>query len=359
MKRLNAQQWRASDKKTDALLLKSFETEVSESKEPRVLNFVVSTEAVDSYNDVVKADGWDLERYLKNPVVLWAHDSRQPPVGRSLTIGVNDKKLVASSEFPDAETYAFADTIYRLLKGKYLRATSAGFFPKEWTYDEERGGFNLLKNELFEFSIVPVPANPDALMAAVKSGIDCAPLKEWAEKTLDMWSDNEGVTIWIPRTQLESVHKALSENATHVSLTFTGAASESTEPQERDAAALSIELDEEVAEDEVVAEPEEQRSGLDEAVAVMSDEIENLKAQIDQLMARLHQQEEDAAEAAEGDQDALSAVIDLRFEASDVDDEVSRSIVDLDIDPEELQACIRRQLERELMKNTGKLPREV
>jgi HK97 family phage prohead protease len=259
MKRLNAKQWRASEKKSDALLLKAMDTEVTASEDARVLNFVISTETVDSYNDVVKADGWDLERYLKNPVVLWAHDSRQPPVAKALTIGVNDKKLVSSAEFADADTYAFADTIYRLLRGKFLRATSVGFFPREWTYDEERGGFNLIKNELFEFSIVPVPANPDALGAAAKSGIDCAPLKEWAEKTLDLWEpkgdhDRPEVAIWIPKSQIESVYASLSKEAVSVPGDVSEAASDGVEAQEDGSTRISIELDEVAVEDEVVAE---------------------------------------------------------------------------------------------------------
>lgn len=365
MKRLNSEQWRKAKNPSGSVLLKSMDTEVTQpDAEKRILSFVISNETVDSYNDVIKADGWDLSRYEKNPVVLWAHDSRQPPVAQAPSIGVVGKNLVAAAEFATAETYAFADTVYRLLLGKFLRATSVGFFPKKWIYDEDRGGFDLIENELFEFSIVPVPANPEALALALKSGIDCSPLKEWAEKTLDLWEphgdhDRPEVAIWVPKAQIESVYKSLSKEATSVSLAITEGASDGVENEERATKALSIELDEDATQDEAVAEPEEQKSSLDETVAVMSDEIENLKAQIDQLMARLHQQEKEASEPEEDDADDLSAVIDLRFDAEDVEDEVSRSIVDLEIDPEELQACIRRQLEQQLMKNTGKLPKEV
>lgn len=357
MKRLNSEQWRAVDDRSDALLLKSLDTEVSLSEKQRILNFVISTEAIDSYNDVIKADGWDLSRYLKNPVVLWAHDSRQPPIGKAVSIGVEEKRLVASAEFADAETYAFADTIYRLLLGKFLRATSVGFFPREWTYDEERGGFNLIKNELFEFSVVPVPANPEALGAAAKSGIDCAPLKEWAEKTLALWRGAEGsdVQIWIPRQQIESIYAGLTPRP--VSLSIADTEQVVTERKSD----LTIELDEESEEEDVAIEATEaevSNDRLPEAMAVMSDEIEALKAQVDQLMLRLHDQQKAADEKA-NEEDDLSAVIDIQFDGADIEDEVSRSIVDLEINPEELQAAIRRQLEHELMRNTGRLPKEV
>ena len=39
---------------------------------------VITTENVDRYQEVTKLDGWDLEHYRKNPVVLWGHDHNQP-----------------------------------------------------------------------------------------------------------------------------------------------------------------------------------------------------------------------------------------------------------------------------------------
>ena len=368
MKRLNVEQWRESGDRSDAILLKSMDTVVTQVEESndRVLNFVISNETVDSYNDVVKADGWDLSRYEKNPVVLWAHDSRQPPVAKASSIGVAGKNLVASAEFADAETYAFADTVYRLLKGKFLRATSVGFFPREWTYDEERGGYNLIKNELFEFSIVPVPANPEALQMALKSGIDCAPLRDWAEMTLDMWEpkgdhDRPPVSIWVPKSQIESVYKSLTPEV--VSVTFTMDRADSGNDalipgpvtitfDEDEEAKLAAEEAKLAAED---AQMDEFVERLPETVATMSDEIEGLKAQIDQLMIKLNAQPVEPVD----DSDDLSAVIDLSFDTEDVEDEISRSIVDLELEPEELQNCIRRHLEHELMKKTGKLPKEV
>ena len=41
------------------------------------------------------------------------------------------------------------------------------------------------KQELLEFSIVPVPANADCLVEARAAGIDVEPLREWAAKTLE------------------------------------------------------------------------------------------------------------------------------------------------------------------------------
>ena len=52
----------------------------------------------------------------------------------------------------------------------------------DWTY-----GYKFLKQELLEFSAVPVPANAEALIQARSKGIDTLPFKAWAEEILDNW----------------------------------------------------------------------------------------------------------------------------------------------------------------------------
>ena len=366
MKRLNEKQWRDEKELRDAVLLKAVDTVITESDEERVLNFRISTETPDSYNDVIKADGWDLERFEKNPVVLWAHSHYQPPVGQALSVEVDGDALVASAKFADAETYAFADTVYRLLKKGFLRATSVGFFPKEWTFDEERGGYNFIANELFEFSIVPVPANPDALALAVKDGIDCAPLKEWAEKTLDLWTPDDSVALWVPRAQIEEIHRSLTGTTEPVAPILTEAEikAEAKAKAEAEAAELDgtpVEDPEETDESklaatvkiEVVEEGEVEK--LNERIDVLADDNESLRAQIDQLQATVG-----AGEAVEEESDEdLSAVIDIQIDSHQVEGEIDLAILDLDVNPEELQQAIRKQLEGEFMKTTGKLPKEV
>ena len=376
MKRQNEKQWRDEKDLRDAVLLKAVDTEVTESDQERVLNFKISTETADSYNDVIKAEGWDLERFKKNPVVLWAHSHYQPPVGQALSVEVKDGDLVASAQFADAETYAFADTVYRLLKKGFLRATSVGFFPKEWTYDEDRGGYNFIAQELFEFSVVPVPANPDALALAVQDGIDCTPLKEWAEKTLDMWAPDENVALWIPKQQIEDVYKSLSPETETVTIANQFDATDAVVIEKEVTAGTEIkEFKEKVVEPllkklevevggvpiegvtniQFNIDPLQQPEQTDED---LRDMIEDLRAQVDQLKEKIRADEEEAAAAVE-DPDDLSAVIDLAIDSHEVKNEIDVAVLDLDVDPEELQEAIKAQLEREVMRNTGTLPKEV
>ncbi|MBW1953565.1 MAG: HK97 family phage prohead protease [Deltaproteobacteria bacterium] len=141
----------------------------------RILEFIGSTADVDRYGDIIEVDGWDLENYQKNPVFLWAHDYKQPPIGKAVKVEKTDKGLLFHIKFAAPDEYPFADTIYKLYLGGYLRATSVGFrdLEREPLTDEDgkQTGWRYTKQELYELSAVPVPANPNALIMAVQKGV--------------------------------------------------------------------------------------------------------------------------------------------------------------------------------------------
>lgn len=66
------------------------------------------------------------------------------------------------AEFATKEQYAFADTVYQLIRGGFLNAARVGFLPQRHAYNEARGG-DSLEQELLEYSVVPIPANAEAL----------------------------------------------------------------------------------------------------------------------------------------------------------------------------------------------------
>lgn len=162
--------------------------------ETRTARFTITTAGVDRDNDTVAVDGWDVASYQKSPVVLWAHDYSQMPVARAIDLVQTAKGLEATAEFPPKGTYAFADTVFDMLKGGFLSATSVGFRPKNAVPNTDRQGIDFLEQELLEFSIVPVPANPEALIMARSKGINVEPLCEWAEKAL---STLHGKGAWV------------------------------------------------------------------------------------------------------------------------------------------------------------------
>src|SRR2546430_12122624 len=95
--------------------------------DPRGVQFAISTEEVDRDSDTLSVDGWELANYRKNPVVLWAHQYGSPPIGKATRVWTADAELHAQDHFAEPEVYPFADTIFQLVKGGYLNATSVGF----------------------------------------------------------------------------------------------------------------------------------------------------------------------------------------------------------------------------------------
>lgn len=136
------------------------------------IRIVASNEDVDRYGDIVRASGWELTNFRKNPVLLFGHNSRALPVGRVLRIEVEGTRLVADLEFMDEETSKESAQVERMLRAGFLNASSVGFSPtktpkrildenNEWT-----GGYEFVGQELMELSIVPVPALASALVVS-------------------------------------------------------------------------------------------------------------------------------------------------------------------------------------------------
>jgi HK97 family phage prohead protease len=174
-------------------LLKEYLPDRIKSEGERKYTFTISTGAIDRDRDTVSVEGWSLDNYRKNPVVLWAHDYAGLPVGRAESIIARNGQLIARMQFVPGEVYPFAETVRQLIDGGWVKATSVGFRPLKWAINEERGGYDFEEQELLEFSLVPVPSNPEALVQARASGMDVAPLKDWALKVLDSYqlSDEE------------------------------------------------------------------------------------------------------------------------------------------------------------------------
>ena len=152
------------------MVRKQFVTKIEESnEEERTITFVLSTESEDRDGDIIKADGWIVDNYLKNPVVLFAHKYDELPVARAEKVWVEDGKLKATARFASEKENPLAENVYQLYKNGYMNAVSVGFIPVE--FEEKDEGYEFTKQELLEFSCVPVPANPEALISLAVKGM--------------------------------------------------------------------------------------------------------------------------------------------------------------------------------------------
>ncbi len=130
------------------------------------LTAIGSTEAVDRMGDVVVADGWDLKNFKKNPVLMFAHNYSEPPVGYAKNIKIVDKQLIFEPVFHNITQLAREISAMYNADPAIMSAWSVGFIPKEF---DPQDYHRIIKSELLEISAVPVPANQEALMMAAKS----------------------------------------------------------------------------------------------------------------------------------------------------------------------------------------------
>lgn len=130
--------------------------------------WIFSTGDIDRCDERVDQGGWELERYLKNPVVLWAHCHSIPAIGIVSDMSANES-LIGRIRFNPKEYDEFGWAIGERVKAGVLRAASVGMLVKEIEWIDHRKNpdepcdFIIRKQELLELSICNVPANPFAL----------------------------------------------------------------------------------------------------------------------------------------------------------------------------------------------------
>jgi HK97 family phage prohead protease len=133
------------------------------------LAWTLSTFDLDRFGERIDPVGWDFNRYLDNPVVEWAHRYDIPAIGRIEKIIADDGGLHGFVVFNDKDYDPFGWAIGQRVKAGVIRAGSVGFRPLEVelpSKEDGKDGTTLIfrKQELVEFSICNVPANPFALV---------------------------------------------------------------------------------------------------------------------------------------------------------------------------------------------------
>jgi HK97 family phage prohead protease len=131
----------------------------------------VSTESVDRVGDVIRTSGWQIDNYRKSGApVLFSHDYSLPPIGNSVEMEAQRKGLWSVTRFH--EKTQLSRDLAVLARGGLMKSWSVGFNPigKPDMRKSEEGeflGYIFNKQELLEYSLVPVPANPDAVSKAL------------------------------------------------------------------------------------------------------------------------------------------------------------------------------------------------
>ena len=121
---------------------------------------VIATNAsVDRYWEIISLDGWDIENYLKNPVIIANHSYIiQNLIWKATKIYSDGQNVIVEWIF--SKTNPLGILARDLYNEWILKAVSVWFIIKQ--RDEENRDI-ILKKELLELSFVAVPCNPEAI----------------------------------------------------------------------------------------------------------------------------------------------------------------------------------------------------
>lgn len=214
-----------------ASFINEIKAEVKENPEKfGTFKIVITTEDVDRVDEVVKMDGWLLQNYQKNPVVLIGHDYSELPTGITEKLYIEEGKMIAEGYFAPTEKAQELRMLYDL---GFIKTASVGFIPK--AFDAENPSI-IVSAELLEWSFVPVPCNPNALSLMKSKNLDVEGLKEKGliveveqkevkeMKTIDHTEEKNDKDIKQDvKTVKEQVAKHLSTLSTDISNLITSA----------------------------------------------------------------------------------------------------------------------------------------
>lgn len=156
-----------------------------------IVEYIASNQTPDSYNEVIRADGWQFSRFQKNAPFVDSHNYQSIDclLGKVIDFAVKGKNLVETVKWAiDVTENVLAQKGFAMTAAGYLKAVSVGFMPvtycSKWDSDpseykeqcEELGidpASNIrtiyTRQEQLELSACVIGANPDAVANVEKA----------------------------------------------------------------------------------------------------------------------------------------------------------------------------------------------
>lgn len=140
----------------------------------------------------IEVDAWTkggLKNFENNPIILFNHDYNRP-IGRATKIVPTKDGLHLEAKISKA-----AKDVAELVKDGVLGAFSVGFRVKDADYVKETDGYLIKDAELFEVSVVSVPANQAATFSLSKSFDSVDEYRDYMSKTFKNSVDLAGQSL--------------------------------------------------------------------------------------------------------------------------------------------------------------------
>lgn len=193
----------------------------SVSEDKRIIRGVATTPSVDRVGDIVEPLGVS----FKNPMpLLWQH-KHDAPVGTVKFDKPTKDGITFEAEIPhvseEGNLKNRVDEAWQSVKLGLVKAVSIGFRAVEYAFMDE-GGIRFIKTEVYELSLVTIPANADAVITAKNFSAETAALI----KSFDV-----GAPTAAPVIMKSAKHAPASSGKTErATETAPGASGKSTKP---------------------------------------------------------------------------------------------------------------------------------
>lgn len=181
-----------------------------------IVEYVASDETLDSYSEIIRADGWRFTHFVKNAPFVDSHDysTVEKLLGKVLDFRVDGRKLIETVQWAkDVAENKLAVMGWKMVEGGFLPAVSVGFQALNWVGPSSGADFKkqladlglapdapvrriFTEQEQFELSAVILGANPNALARAYKANaisdadIDWLSAKQFSSATTPRTNDS-------------------------------------------------------------------------------------------------------------------------------------------------------------------------
>lgn len=164
------------------------------SKPGSPITFIASTGEVARDGLVIDQDGWILDNYRANNVILWSHDYfSRPPIGKGENLRLEDGNLKVDIVFDQDDE--FARSIESKVRNGFLNAVSVGWDIKEFAPGKGDAPSKSLVSELLDISVVNIPGDAKALAERAQRSLvdDARKVIALLDPPADTTDDDAGV----------------------------------------------------------------------------------------------------------------------------------------------------------------------
>jgi HK97 family phage prohead protease len=134
----------------------------------RIITGIATTPEPDRYGDIVEPLG---AKFADELPLLWQHRHDSPvgivKFGKPTASGIPFTAMIAKIE-TEGELKKIVDLAWQSVKEKLVRGVSIGFRPLEYSF-MDNGGIRFTESEIYELSLVTIPANADATIQTIKA----------------------------------------------------------------------------------------------------------------------------------------------------------------------------------------------